>query len=785
MPNYQANWGGARKMNVPSKTRTAVSYEWILMPIILLLVLLIGLLPPSSPSTEASTQHPLPEFSLPSGYYAADQQLAINRPATIQESQIIFTIDGSTPDQNNGTVYAQPIYLTAANLATAVVRARLQFPDGTLGPINSATYFMGITQPLPLLSLIVDPADLWDEASGIYANPEERGLEWERPSTVFYVAADRKSSFQIDAGLRIHGQFSRAYNKKSFRLYFRQEYGLDRLDYPIFPGSSVTSFERLVVHAGGQDASQIPTNWTLLRNQLMANLAQETNAWATHSSPVLLFINGEPWGIYYFREHLDSFLFAEQYGVESTEIVDTPARRVENPADIGPAFAGWDHLTAFIDNNDMADPTHYAYVTSQVDLANFIDFSILQIYSANFDWPFTNMKQFRSLAAGGRWQWVIWDNDLSLGLKPWSDVTANTLAQALNPNYNGGTDLATNGRDTILLRGLLQNPTFRGRFLSRTSELLNTTLAPETVIAQIDQLAAAIEPAISFENGCWDDSATLTDWAANVEQLRDFARRRPDIMRQHMVESLELAGTAVLTLKQPPAGQNYLILDDQRIDQFPWQAVYFHGSEILVTAVPQPGYHFNQWQGIDSAENSLKLTVHGDQTLTASFAPNSPNSPQPGDVLLSTLSDSTQIIEINLEIIRRDGIDLRGWRLTDNDTQTATDEGSLILPNHPALASLPAGSQLHLMLTNPDHIVDDWDGRDGQITLYLSNDNLDNTTDPGFNLGRDDNLVLLAPTPAEQSNEEQSIAMLLFGRTGSLSYYADFLADGVLWLSGD
>ena len=773
-------------MNFSAKMKTAVSYEWKLIPIMLLLIFLIRLLPPSPPPVGASTSPPMPEFSLPSGYYDTDQLLVIRLPDTMREGQIIFTIDGSTPNQHNGTIYTQSIHLAAANPATAVIRARILFPDNTLGPVSCATYFMGITQPLPLLSLVVDPADLWDETNGIYANPEERGAAWERPSTIFYVAADRESSFQIAAGLRIHGQFSRVYNKKSFRFYFRQEYGLSRLNYPIFPDSSISSFKRLVVHAGGQDASQIPTNWTLLRNQLMANLAQETNAWSTYSQPILLFINGEPWGLYYFREHLDRFLFTEQYGVESTEIVDTPARRVENPADIGPAFAGWDHLTAFIDNNDMADPANYAYAASQIDLANFIDFSILQIYSANFDWPFTNMKQFRSLAAGGRWQWIIWDNDLSLGLKPWSDVTDNTLAQALNPNYTGGTDLATDGRDTILLRGLLQNPAFRGQFLVRASELLNTTLAPEMVIAQIDQLAAAIEPAISFENGRWDNSAALTDWAANVEQLRDFARRRPDIMRQHLVESLGLEGTAVLTLNQPPEGLSYLILGDQRIDNFPWQGTYFQGSEILVTAVPQPGYHFNNWSELESAENSQKLTIDGNQALTPTFAQNPPNSPQPGAVLLTTIYDFSQmrINEINLDIVSRDGVDLRGWRLTDNDTKTAIDEGSFILPDHPGLASLPVGSQIRLILTNPNQIADDLDGSDGQITLYVGNGNLDDVTDPGFNIRTSDNLVLLAPIDINQLTDEQSIAMLLFGNDGNLSQYSEFLADGVMWLNG-
>ena len=114
-----------------------------------------------------------------------------------------------------------------------------------MGPEASASYFMGIRTPLPLASLIVEPSDLWDEETGLHVNPKKRGMDWERPVNVTYVDRDRSAGFQIAAGLRIHGQFSRAYAKKSFRLYFREEYGAARLDYPIFPNNALRSFKRL------------------------------------------------------------------------------------------------------------------------------------------------------------------------------------------------------------------------------------------------------------------------------------------------------------------------------------------------------------------------------------------------------------------------------------------------------------------------------------------------------------------------------------------------------------
>lgn len=514
--------------NAPSNKTT---HGW-LAAAALLLLLGMALLAPRQTAVSPANSPTAVSFSLPSGYYATSQQLTLTAPAN---ATIWLTTDGSEPEPANGRSITQPIHLNASVPGVAVFRARAQLADGTLGPISNAHYVLGLPQPLPIVSLLLDPAALWDETSGIYRHPLAEGIEWDRPVSVLIVNGERQTAVAIHAGVRIHGQFSRGYAKKSLRLYFRQEYEVNRLTFPLFANTPL-AMKRLVLHASGQDSSQLPTNWTLLRNQVVAELAQSTHALATRSQPALLFINGEPWGHYYLREHINDYLLREGYGAETAVLVDTPARRAENPNSITPAYADWDKLTAFVATHNLADEAAYAAVAAQVDLDNFVDYSLLQIYSANYDWPYTNIKQFRPTTINGRWRWIIWDNDLSLGLTPWSNVGQNTLEQALDPAYTAGVAAETDGRDTILLRGLLQNPTFRARFVARADELLNTVLAPEAVIAVIDRLATEIEPAIELENGRW--GGDVATWEANVEQLREFARQRPTIMRQHFAESL-------------------------------------------------------------------------------------------------------------------------------------------------------------------------------------------------------------------------------------------------------
>ena len=145
----------------------------------------------------------------------------------------------------------------------------------------------------------------------------EKGIEWERPVTLTYMDADRSSGFQTDAGLRIHGNWTRTFfQKKSFRLYFRRQYGLNRIEYPLFDAGE-NGFKRLVLHNSGQSPVTIV-------NQLVANLAWQQGGNAARSQPVLLFINGRLWGIYQIRERIDQRFLALNYGLHDADFLDTP-----------------------------------------------------------------------------------------------------------------------------------------------------------------------------------------------------------------------------------------------------------------------------------------------------------------------------------------------------------------------------------------------------------------------------------------------------------------------------
>jgi hypothetical protein len=759
-------------------------------PILLLVVaLLLGfgawqqasLATPTSAAEEGQI-----EMQPPPGYYA--DSVRIELKTAVPHATILYTQDGQLPTPANSTLYTEPIILDQQEAQVAIIRARQQRPDGTLGPVVNATYAIGIQSDLPLLSFIVSPDDLWSANHGILANPFNKGIDWERPVYATYIDQDRASGFAVAAGVRVHGGFTRTYEKTSFRLYFRTRYGPGRLEYPLFdvaPPEVISSFNQLVVHSGGQDSPQPDVRWALMRSQLVAELAFALDGFATRSQPVLLFINGESRGIYYLRERVTEDLLQDNWQVPQADLLDTPYLP-ETAVPVAGSREQWDHLVAYLESHDLTRPEAYAYVQTQVDMENLLDYLLLQIYTANYDWPQHNVNLFRPRVQGGRWRWIFWDNDFGFALDGGSQPDLDMMNQALKLDREN----RLTREDTLLLRKLLENEQFQAAFLQRAAVLLNDSLAPETVMAHIDTLAAALEADIGYEVAAWSSNSV---WAANVETLRSFAVARPNFMRQHLVDYFALPGTAEFTFLPPTEGEGQIAVNGHLLETLPWQGTYFQTTAVQVTAVPQPGYQFVGWAEGESAAH-LNTAVNQDRTFTPRFAPAPENAPRPGDVVIEEVHRSaTGDIEGDwfvLRVLRPGGVDLRGWRLTDNDSKTATDEGSLIFSQDPALANLPEGTLLlvvamptvhndtrfaHLPLTSEA----------GRYLFYAGGPYVDSQTDPWFRLGPQDNVALLAPGATADFADDVGIYFAAIGQNTAVTPATfGILSDGVTLAEG-
>ena len=227
------------------------------------------------------------QFSVTHGFYAASFPLQIT--TATEGAAIYYTLDGSDPSPTNGTFYTGPLTIAQTSIVRAAAFKSGYFPapiatetyiftadvktqssDGTppagwpAGPINGQVLNYGMDpnivndatwgpqidaalKAIPTISIVTDLDNLFDPVSGIYVHPGNDGRDWEREASVELINPDGTLGFQIDAGLRIRGGYSRSTDnpKHAFRLFFRSEYGASNLEYPLFGATGMQSFDKI------------------------------------------------------------------------------------------------------------------------------------------------------------------------------------------------------------------------------------------------------------------------------------------------------------------------------------------------------------------------------------------------------------------------------------------------------------------------------------------------------------------------------------------------------------
>jgi hypothetical protein len=777
-----------------------------------------------------------------------------------------------------------------------VIRAIEVLDRDKTSDVAHASYVVGLESNLPILSLVTDPASLWDPEDGIFINPWERGRAWERSVHMTFLQQAPPSftenlltqvlgfgqrprrlptqrSFEAPAGLRVHGSVienpseSFETQKPSLRLYFRTQYGASRLEAQPFPApNSALTYDRLLLHAGN------PSDFnSLLCDHLVAEAAADLGLPTAKGRFVIMFINGELWGIYRLSERIDRFYLEDHgFGIPNADVVQEGRAREGSDAD-------WDALIDWVEAHDLSDPESYAYIQTQIDLKSFTDFATLQLY-----FGFSPEALFAVRPQGGRWFWVYAGGTQAFTLHP--EAPSGLLTDAAMPYTLGRLTHPGTSDFAVLLKALLANPHYRSRFAQRLTDVLNTTLTAERMRPRVERLTRILSPNIDYEISRWPGG--LQDWAISTAQWRAFATDRPRGLREQFARVLDVSGTVSVTVSvQPPeSGRLYLnglsprsetaasldgepktdtrlrrwvrsrfTLTDTRLARWVGSPTkphvptltyhYFPGTKLQAIAVPMPCYpmiacyHFVGWftpsKAADFAipstcEKPECITPSPVLTLTVGQAQNGGTSvgdvvqPQrgapsfiakftradddhngvrlyPKDVVINEIwindngtrytSIGSRQIEgdwVELWVRRPETIDLRGWRITDNDTKTGTDEGSLIFPDVDALASVPRDTVILIVATESmindfSFPEDDLDASEGRMIFYVGNDNLDVTTDPGFGIGtNDDNVALLAPSDTSADGRPKEVGVDFVAEGDAVTPYTfGILADGV------
>jgi len=434
------------------------------------------------------------------------------------EAQIRYTLTGSEPNTESA-LYVRPLEINE----TTVVRA-MAFEPGLLpSDVVTATYLVDVKHTVPVVSLVLDPALLNDPTTGLFEMGPDADPEFPFYGANFYKPIEVPQHFEMfesdgrlalsqDAGFKVFGGRSRANEQKSIQIVARSRYGKPELRYPFFPEKSLSSFPAVVLRAAGQDVYRSRLR-DVLGTQLVKDLGIETLAYR----PVVVYLNGEYWGLYNLREKVSQEYLAANAGIDDPSGINIVFGAIG--IDAG-STDDYQAARKYFYTHDMAVPAHYAHAQTLLDVPNFIDYQLAQIYMANVD----NGNIRRWNAPGTPLRWILYDLDGGFST---NYLDHATLAFVTDPEGTGS------GKrfPTTFLVGMLRNPDFRKQFIARAAHHLTTTYDPDRVIAKIDQLAAEIEPEMAGQTARWGGTRTnVAQWEDEVERLRTFARKRPALV---------------------------------------------------------------------------------------------------------------------------------------------------------------------------------------------------------------------------------------------------------------
>ena len=591
------------------------------------------------------------DFSVKSGFYDSPFSLSLSSPDPALE--ITYTLDGSNP-QNSLTGFTVPnpalILIdpesTAGRPATPSVTVRAssskpgmkpalsstrtyifpekvrtqKWPGGTwpnndingqlidldmdpevVGDPLYASQLTGSLLGIPSVSIVTDNRNLFDPASGIYVNAKGHGLGWEKECNVELIYPDGQEGFNINAGLRIRGGYSRndEFPKHAFRLFFREKYGYDKLRYPLFGDEGVGVFDKIDLRAEQNYSwSNAQSNNSIVREVFSRDTQRDMGQPYTRSRYYHLYLNGMYWGLFQSQERSEARYGQSYFGGSEDDYdvikVNTDGYLVE--ATDG-TLDSWRSLYNMCKKGFKSNADYFSLEGKdawgkpvkggeiKLDLDNLIDFMSVIFYTGNFDSPtavfMQNKKANNFYAIDDRtkksegFRFFVHDAEHSLfdeahspGIGLFEDrVNIGIRTDALRMEVS---DITSFHPQWIHFR-LSDNPEYRIRFADRAWRHFSDTgvFAPDKSLDRLEKRVSEADIAVVAESARWGDArrtgAPYTkagNWIPEINKIRTrFIPERTRIV----INQLKQAGLYPLIKAPVISTGNGIISQDQTL----------------------------------------------------------------------------------------------------------------------------------------------------------------------------------------------------------------------------
>lgn len=413
-------------------------------------------------------------------------------------------------------------------------------PDTGQGSLH--TVVPSVHDGLPVVSLVLPYADLFDPERGIYTvgnailhdqdqvalkymreprwwkypgNYLFRGKEWEREAHIEVLDSTGAVRCNERVGVRINGNSTRGFPQRALRITFKEKHAMR------FFGDAPRTYDELVLRASGNDQDR-----TMFRDALQHRLCEGLPFAVSRAEQSVVYINGAYWGIHNIRERVEDDELALRYGLKKKNIVILADRAL--------LYRGEDSTEAqrfkvMLRRLERMDPTAQALVDSleaHFDMEGFLTYMAAQIVFCNTDWPDQNVKYWRYTGApdstnartDGRWRFIMGDSDLGFGYAELPPARYPDMFVHLHGKL---------GPVARLFKLCMRSPTLEARFGTVLRKLLDGPLSEGRMVEAVKHMAGHIDAEMYRQVRRWRRPADHAAWEGHVNWMVTFAHNRP------------------------------------------------------------------------------------------------------------------------------------------------------------------------------------------------------------------------------------------------------------------
>ena len=399
------------------------------------------------------------------------------------------------------------------------------------------------------------------------------------------------------------------------------------MDHQIFSDKNI-ELKRIVLRNGGND-----WNHSILLDGLFTKLIEgDIDIDYQAYRPSVVYINGSYWGIHNIREKIDEYYVESNFGIDKDDIDMLENDPYSNNISVVKGSKNdFIELINYISNNNIVQEVHYNYVKSNIDINQYINYQICEIFFSNSDWPMNNQKYWKSTDLDGKWRWILYDLEYMIVKK---NLEFDMLSHAIDQDSNFF-DFR------FLFRELLKNENFKSTFLQRFSYFLNTIFHPLRTEQILYDISATLEDQIAlhvnkwknecFEREHWNPSQriycgiqSIDDWENELNFINEFLRSRNNHIKANILNYFEISDTCLVSIGTNINDAGSVYISGVDLGLLPYDGNFFQDIPLFLKINENPGYQFLGWEGINNElieSDSISLSLSGDVNLNAIFEP--------------------------------------------------------------------------------------------------------------------------------------------------------------------